>query len=113
MVATGQLPLVVVCASTIDDDADRDELAGDVAFADELLAVVVRSATVDDGLAVRGASRQASTPPSDSIEATLTTVAQRRARAAFGRRRDGGVGEGRACMRVNVRSSGERASRSR
>jgi hypothetical protein len=111
---------VVVCGVT---DCAR-ELAEDL---DDLVAAVASSESSvsrDDVVAlelvrvldaavcalVATPSCQASTPPSESIEATLSAAAALRARAARGRRRGRGVGVG-SSMTTKVRTSGEGPAR--
>jgi hypothetical protein len=85
-----QLPFVVVCDVALDDDDDDDEddddEAGVVVVA--VLAPVRFVVAAAVWLAVAlWPSCQANTPPSDSVAATLSAAAARRARAARGLRR--------------------------
>jgi hypothetical protein len=89
------------------DVSDSDGRA--VAFDD---VVELEPAAAVRGLVALGWSRQASTPPSDSIEAMLIAVAALRARAARGLRRGRGMGVG-SSMGVTVRTTGERPARVR
>jgi len=100
-----QLPLEVVWAvAPVDDDVFDDDEVLDDELDVEGVAVVVVAAVVLVLLVVPAAdseavvvvddcpSRQANTPPSESVAATLNAAAALRARAARGLRR----GEGRA-----------------
>jgi hypothetical protein len=80
-----------------------------VALALVLLAFVLEAA-VCEVMVVVSPSRHASTPPSESIDATLSAVAAFRAREARGVRRGREVRVG-SSMTVNVRTSGERPPR--
>ena len=78
--------------------------------AEVVLLAFVLEAAVCEVMVVVSPSRQASTPPSESIDATLSAVAAFRARAARGLRRGRGVGVG-SSMTMKVRTSGERPPR--
>jgi hypothetical protein len=103
---------VVVCDVTdCDESVLCDDVLDDARLDDALLDVDLVLAAVCVVVAV-GWSRHASTPPSESIAATLIAVAALRAPAARGvrRRRRGEVRVG-SSMTVNVRTSGERLTR--
>jgi hypothetical protein len=125
-----QLPLVVVWASTVDDELDVfDDVDDDVVEAeldvdvvavvdplsllplelDALLAVFVAAAL---WVAVAlSPSRHAMRPPRESMPATLSAAAALRARAARGLRCGrGAVGIG-SSMKTNLRIGDERATR--
>jgi hypothetical protein len=118
LVVEGVVVVVVADVESSDSVLSSDDEAEDVD--DEELDLVAALAAV--WVVAAWPSCQASTPPSDSIEATLRAAAARRARAARGLRRGrrpgarggvtGAVGEA-VCssMRVNVRTGGERSSR--
>jgi len=106
-----ELPTVVVVA---DDESSLSSLL-DVLEVLPLLDTL--AAAVDVVVVALCPSRQASTPPSESIVATLRAVAALRARAARGLRRPrvarraGGGGAVGSSMTVTVRTARERAAR--
>src|SRR5690349_21787199 len=125
ILSMGQLPPVLVCelAPVEDGDAvvelvarvadfessessDEDEVDDEAVVLDFVLL-----AATDCVVVALCPSRQASTPPSESMVATLIAVATLRAPAALGLRRRlvrGAVG---SSMTVNVRTGGERRAR--
>jgi hypothetical protein len=121
---------VEVCDWTVDDEdvddvddvAESSDVFADVLssslpleLADVVFALFVAEAAVWVVVAL-WPSRQAMTPPSDSIVATLSAAAALRARAARGlrrgRRRGGAVGVG-SSMATNVRMPDEQPARAR
>jgi len=115
------VPLVVAAVADV-ESSDSPESSDDVA-----VLVLFELAAAIWVVVAACPSCQASTPPSESIAATLSAVAALRARAARGLRlgrpaptraretvREGGVGEsGCSSMTVTVRMAGERAVRGR
>jgi hypothetical protein len=114
-----EVALVAADESSEWDDVEAwVELLADVVFPVDAFESLVLPATAV-GVTALWSSRQASTPPSDSMEVTLSAVATLRARAARGVRRERpapawerGVGVIGSSMAVNVRTSGEWAARS-
>jgi hypothetical protein len=107
--------VLVTDCTELDDvvESELDELAAAVVLVvalDAVLLAFVLEAAVCELVLVVAPSRQASTPPSESIDATLSAVAAFRARAARGLRRGRGVGVG-SSMTMKVRTSGERPPR--
>jgi len=101
------VPLVALLADFESSDSPDDDEVDDEAV---VLDFVLLAAT-DCVVLALCASRQASTPPSESMVATLTAVATLRAPAALGLRRwrvGGAVG---SSMPVTVRTGGERRAR--
>ncbi len=104
----------------MDVDADESEAVDDVALDDvvELVALGdVPTALCELAAAVVVVvlcpSRQARTPPRESVAATLRAVASLRARAARGARRRRDLGAVGSSMPVNVRRAGEATARRR
>jgi hypothetical protein len=142
MVPIAQLPLVLVCdvalcvevfelelaavvavaavADVDSSDSDESPESLDVFVDDVALLRLVAAAAVWLVVVVVTPSRHASTPPSESMVATLSTVAALRARAARGLRRGregacvGRAGVVVACsssMTATVRMGGEASTR--
>jgi hypothetical protein len=136
----GQLPPLLVCDVACDDVVPEDEVPEDVfelaplvvavvadvessdspdSPDDEAVLVLVELAATVCAVVAACPSRQASTPPSESIAATLSAVAALRARAARGLRLrrpapTRAMGEVEAVcssMTVTVRTGGECADR--
>jgi hypothetical protein len=102
-----------VCDVADCDDVDWDDVAWDdvvevvAGVATESPDVEAEVAAAVGVVVVLWPSRQASTPPSESIAATLIAVAAFRARAARGVRFRRSSCAGRSSMTVNVRTCGE------
>jgi hypothetical protein len=114
-----ELDDVVFDVVAVADDVSSDAPSPDDEVFDAVDFVVVRAAFC--AVALVRPSCHASTPPSDSIEATLSAAAALRARAAFGLRRRRAAPARVAAERVvvwscsfmstTVRIGGERTSR--
>ncbi len=108
-----------VVAAVADELSSSDSCSPDEVADDEELDLVALAAV---WVVAAWPSCQASTPPSDSIVATLSAAAALRARAAFGLRRGGRApaevgttgavaGSVGSSMDLKVRTVGERSSR--